>query len=151
VSNPADADTRPVERMLAQRADLRRLVAARADQLSPQAREILRAASVLGERVVPLELAGVADLTAADIGPLLEEATLAGILLPALDAPGGLAFTHALVRDAVYADLDPTARSGWHRRSAVALESIEGPMATGRIAMHWHQAAGSDAVDHCWR
>jgi DNA-binding CsgD family transcriptional regulator len=151
VSNPADSDTRPVERMLAQRADLRRLVAARADELSPQAREILRAASVLGERVTPLELAAVTDLTAAELGPLLEEATKAGILRPVVDTPGGLAFTHALVRDAVYADLGPSARSQWHRRSAVALESNEGRMAAGRIAMHWHRASGSDAVDHCWR
>ena len=151
VSTPAAADHRPVERLLAQRADLRRLVAARADKLSPQAQEILRAASVLGEQVAPVQLARVTDLAAADLSQLLDEATMAGILRPAVDTPGGLSFTHALVRDPVYAELDPTARSEWHRRSAVALESIEGPMAAGRIAMHWQQATGSDAVDNCWR
>jgi DNA-binding CsgD family transcriptional regulator len=151
VSDPAAAAARPVERLLAERADLRRLVAARADTLSPPAREILRAASVLGERVDPRQLALVVDLAAADLDPLLEEATVAGILRPLLDVPGGHAFTHALVRDAVYAELDPAARARWHRRSALALESIEGATAAGRIAVHWQQAAGADAVQHCWR
>jgi len=149
VSSPAEATDQSVERMLAERPDLRRLVTARADMLSSPAQEILQAASVLGERVALLELAGVIDLANADIGALLEEATKAGILRPALDAPGELAFTHALVRDAVYADLSPTERSQWHRRSAVALESLEGSAAAGRIAMHWHQTAGADAADHC--
>ena len=151
VSNPAAADSRPVQRLLAQRADLRRLVAARADTLSPQAREVLRAASVLGERVAATQLGLMTNLVAADVGRLLEEATMAGILHPSVDAPGELAFTHALVRDALYAELDPTAKAQWHRRSAAILESDEGPPAAGRIAMHWHQADGSDAVQHCWR
>ncbi|MET0966611.1 MAG: LuxR C-terminal-related transcriptional regulator, partial [Nakamurella sp.] len=150
VSSPAEADSRSVERMIAQRPDLRRLVTARADMLSAPARKILQAASVLGERVAPLELAAVTDLTSAAIGGLLEEAVGAGILRAAPDAPG-LAFTHALVRDAVYADLTASARSHWHRRSAVALETIEGLAAAGRIAMHWHQATGPDAADHCSR
>ncbi len=145
------AEARAVDRILAQRADLRRLVAARTDTLSPPAREILQAASVLGECVTPTVLAGVTELTDTEVGALLEEATLAGILRPVPDAPGVVAFTHALVRDAVYADLTPTARSRWHRRSAVALESIEGPLAAGRIAVHWQRAAGPDALDQCWR
>ena len=158
LSNPAvadersegPADARAVDRLLAERVDLRRLVAARTDALSPAAREILQAASVLGERVTPAVLARVTELPDAEVGVLLEEATLAGILRPMADAPGDVAFTHALVRDAVYADLTPTARSHWHRRSAVALESIEGPLAAGRIAVHW-QRAGPDALDQCWR
>ena len=86
-----------------------------------------------------------------EVGALLGEATSAGILRPVTDAPGVVAFTHALVRDAVYAELTPSARSQWHRRSAVALESIEGPSAAGRIAVHWQRAAGPDALDRCWR
>jgi predicted ATPase len=55
------ADARAVDRILAQRADLRRLVAARTDTLSPPTREILQAASVLGERVTPTVLSQVVD------------------------------------------------------------------------------------------
>ena len=55
-------DARAVDRILAEHADLRRLVAARTDTLSPPAREILQAASVLGERVTPTVLSGVTEL-----------------------------------------------------------------------------------------
>ena len=150
VANPAAVGSQTFDRLLEQRPDVRQLVAGRADAMGPQVRGILRAASVLGEEIAPRLLAGLTGLTTTDLDPLLAEATLAGILRPSVDEPGGLRFTHALVRDAVYADLDPDTRSRWHRASAVVLESIEGPAAAGRITMHWHRAAGSDATDRCW-
>jgi len=151
MSTPYGGGPPAVERILAQRSDLRRLIAARTDALSRPTLEILQAASVLGERIEPQELAVVTDTNQADVGTLLEEASMAGILRPAPDSAGDLAFTHALVRDAVYADLTGAARSQWHRRTALALEAIDGSNAAGRIAVHWQRAGGTDALDHCWR
>jgi DNA-binding CsgD family transcriptional regulator len=119
--------------------ELHRLVLSGLDGLSPRAREVLAAASVLGEPVEPALLADVTGI--ADLGPLLDEAVAARVL-----EPSSTAFTHALVRDAIYQDLPPSARLDLHRRCAEALACREGP--PGRIATHWHRA---DVADECTR
>ena len=65
----------------------------------------------------------------------LEQARAAGVLRDA----DGLAFEHALVRDAVYAELGADKRAELHSRAAAALETSATP-APGSIAAHWHRA-----------
>ncbi|WP_053734833.1 LuxR family transcriptional regulator [Nocardia sp. NRRL S-836] len=103
--------------------ELHRLVLSRLDGLSPRARTVLAAASVLGERIEPALLAAV---TGEEPAAPLDEAVAARVLQV---GEGTLAFTHALVRDAVYEDLPPSVRAELHRRCALVLAAGGGAAA----------------------
>ncbi|MEV6235201.1 AAA family ATPase [Lentzea sp. NPDC051838] len=111
--------------------ELHKLVLSGLDGMSAQSREVLGAASVLGERLEPALLADVTGVSS--LGPLLDEAVAARVV-----NGGSMAFTHALVRDAIYQDLPPSTRLDLHRRCAEALVAAGG--APGRIATHWNRA-----------
>ncbi|MFJ2666058.1 AAA family ATPase [Nocardia fluminea] len=133
---------------------IRRLILAQLDRLDPADVEILSAAAVLGERidtellaqvygsVPPSEPGASRDQTADPVARALDAATAAGIVRRFADATTG--FTHALVRDAVYADLAPSRRAACHRAAAEALAARGGPdsAVAGAIATHWRQASG---------
>ncbi|SDJ07640.1 regulatory protein, luxR family [Lentzea albidocapillata subsp. violacea] len=123
--------------------ELHRLVLSRLDRLSPRARDVLGVASVLGERIDPALLAAV---TGEDPAVPLDDAVATRVLQA---DEGSLAFTHALVRDAVYEDLAPSVRAELHRRCAVVLAASGG--APGRIATQWRRASGADAAAECTR
>src|SRR5579863_1965175 len=93
--------------------ELRHLVLAQLNGLGAPARDLLDAASVLGERIDPPVLAEVTGLPAAEVGALLDQAAAQGVLAPAPDI-AGLSFAHALVRDAVYDELPPSRRTALH-------------------------------------
>jgi DNA-binding CsgD family transcriptional regulator len=122
--------------------ELHKLALSRLDGLSARTREVLGAASVLGERIEPALLAAV---TGAEPAGSLDEAVAARVL----QDNGVMAFTHALVRDAIYQDLAPSTRADLHRRSALALAAAGG--APGRVATHWSRADGPDALTECTR
>ena len=131
--------------------ELRRLVLARCDRLGEPARDLLGAASVLGERIDPPVLAEVAGLAPAPAGALLDQAVAEGVLMSA-PGIGELAFTHALVRDAVYDELSPSRRMALHERAARALEgSGRGAAVAGQIASHWQRSGAPDRAAHCVR
>ncbi len=119
--------------------ELHKLVLSGLDGMSADARDVLAAASVLGERIEPALLEAVTGV--CSLGPLLDEAVAARVL-----ETEPLAFTHALVRDAIYQDLSPSRRFDLHRRCAEALVAAGG--APGRIAVHWSRA---DAAGECTR
>ena len=131
---------------MAERPELRRLVAARANELTTQTRAAVDAASVLGERV---NTALLAEMTgSADLGPALDEAVASGILRESA-SPSGLRFEHALVRDAVYAELTPSRRAALHRQAAELLAGVQEPDVAGIVASHWRRAGGPDAAGQC--
>ena len=101
-----------------------------ASELSEPAREAAEVAAV-ADQPFDLELAaelssraGLVELT--DKGHLVE------------DDPGRAAFRHALVRDAIYAEVPWLRRREIHRRLAEALERRGG--ASMEIATHWSSA-----------
>ncbi|WP_194829358.1 LuxR family transcriptional regulator [Nocardia sp. XZ_19_231] len=132
---------------------IRRLILARLDRIDPAEVEILGAASVLGERIDTDLLAQVytsvlehAPSSADQVSKALDTATTAGIVRRFADETTG--FTHALVRDAVYADLVPSRRAAYHRAAAEALAARGGPdsAVAGAIATHWrHACARTDS------
>ncbi len=134
------------ERLMAERPELRRLVAARASELTAETRAVVDAASVLGERI---HTALLAEMTGrADLGPALDEAVASGILRENASPPG-LRFEHALVRDAVYAELTPSRRAGLHRHAAQLLARVGEPNVAGMVVSHWRRASGRDAAGQC--
>jgi ATP/maltotriose-dependent transcriptional regulator MalT len=113
------------------------LVLVRVAKLGTSGQGLVLAAAVLGTRCAladAVALAGVPD-------PLdgLDEAVRAGLLTEVLSDTGhDIAFTHELVRAAVYADLSPARRHALHRAAA---ERLDGDAALQhRIAA----AVGSD-------
>ncbi|MBP2325152.1 DNA-binding CsgD family transcriptional regulator/tetratricopeptide (TPR) repeat protein [Kibdelosporangium banguiense] len=121
--------------------ELRHLVLA---QVPDNARDLLGAASVLGERIDPSLLTEVSGLDEATVADLLDQSVRAGVLR---SAPA-ISFTHALVRDAVYEELAPSQRMALHQRAAQALERSD-TSAAGRIANHWRLSGSTDWTVHC--
>jgi DNA-binding CsgD family transcriptional regulator len=120
--------------------ELRSLVLAHLSGLDEPTRELLDAASVLGEQIDPQTLAEVTGLSPAEVGTTLDRAAALGVLAAAPDV-AGLSFAHALVRDAVYDELAPSRRMALHERAARALEqSSRGAAYAGQIATHWQRS-----------
>jgi DNA-binding CsgD family transcriptional regulator len=106
--------------------------------LPQAARDLVVAASVLGEHVALADAAAIADV--ADPPAALEQAERAGLLVeqntPAGDA---VSFQHQLTRQAVYHDLGAERRRRLHRRAAAVVGGQEA--LRHRVAA----AAGPDA------
>ena len=103
------------------------LPAAIADRLgfvSLPTREVLRAAALLGVEFAVTDLTTVLGKAVADLVPALDEARSTGVLT---DAPGGLAFRHPLIREALYAELPAAVRCAWHRDAGHALAAAGAP------------------------
>jgi DNA-binding CsgD family transcriptional regulator len=131
--------------------ELRRLVLAHLGGLSKPARDLLDAASVLGERIDLRLLSEVTGLSPAAAGTVLDQAVARGVLASAPDV-AGLSFAHALVRDAVYDELGPSRRMALHERAARALEGSEQAAAlAGQIAGHWQRSGGPGQAARCAR
>ena len=103
--------------------NLRLLVSARFDALSPDARTLLRHAAVAG-RTFSLDLvtAAAAD-TVADARAAVDECQAAGMLLPWEKMPGGYRFTQAVAHEIVLAGLTGTMERHIHLCIAGALET----------------------------
>ena len=106
---------------------VRETVLLRTDRLSQAARRALEVASVVGERI---DLGLVADLAGT---PGLEEAIELRFLVEVDE--GVAAFRHALVREAIYAEIPWTRRRVHHRRLAENLEQAGAPPQL--VAEHW--------------
>jgi DNA-binding CsgD family transcriptional regulator len=105
------------------------LPAAIADRLgfvSGPAREVLRAAALLGVEFAVSDLTTVLGKGVADLVPALDEARATGVLT---DAGGGttLAFRHPLIREALYGELPSAVRGAWHKDAGHALASAGAP------------------------
>lgn len=132
--------------LLTGRPGLRRLIGARVVALPAATRELVSMASVLGERVPVDVLAQMVDRAEDDVRADLQAAIGAGVLV---ETANGVAFTHALVRDAVYQELDPPRTTQAHRAAATALAAADAP--AGPVATHWERAGGRDALLECAR
>jgi DNA-binding CsgD family transcriptional regulator len=118
------------------------LVMGRLSQCPPVTRAVVAAAAVLGERCRFADaLALAAGTGSAGLDAVAPAVTTK--LLTLARAPGGsmLHFPHALIRAAVYHDLDVAARAALHARAARIVESPE-EVLRHRVAA----AAGRDPV-----
>ncbi|MDQ4132899.1 MAG: AAA family ATPase [Actinomycetota bacterium] len=128
------------------------LVRQRLEPLLPEWREVLRRASLLGQDFELSVLRRVAD-TGDDVLDALGHAAELGVVEEV--ALARWAFAHALLREALQAELTPEERVLLHRRAGEALEDLSGHDAgpdVSRLAHHfWASAAdGADkAVTYC--
>jgi class 3 adenylate cyclase/tetratricopeptide (TPR) repeat protein len=126
---------------------IRDVIAQRLDRLSPSCRETLSLAAVLGETVAHrLLLASRAGDSETVLLADLDEALQARLLQ---ETPTGYAFSHALLRSAIYADLSGPARMRLHRLAAETLERLAGERALDQateLAHHFSLAGESEQV-----
>ena len=121
---------------------VRHAVGVRLARLGDDANELLGAAAVLGLELDPRALEGTAALEPAAAEAALDEVLRARLLRPAA-AAGRFEFAHALVREAVYDELNVLRRARLHRRAADALRALGETRHLEEIASHLFQAAGA--------
>jgi DNA-binding NarL/FixJ family response regulator len=118
---------------------VREVVITRLARLTEGARQLSRLASVIGRTVSHDLLAELAALSEVDIGGSVRDLIHHGQLVTAGD---GYAFRHALIREAIYADLLPGERRAAHARVARLLAARPTPVA--ELAHHWDAAGEVD-------
>jgi tetratricopeptide (TPR) repeat protein len=123
--------------------------------LSPEDRQLLGIAAVLGREFDFTSWQRICDLPPEHLLDRLGVATQAGLVTDVPDTLGRFRFRHALIRETIYADLGPADRTLLHRRVALALEGQHAgaphpPYA--ELAHHFFQAAplgeGAKAVEY---
>ena len=118
---------------------LSQLLVTRTRQVSDDARTVLTALAVSGR---PLNESMLADITGLD-GPMVRRALhqLAAVaLLATPSTDGGCRPRHALLAEAVLADLLPDELISLHARVAEVLEGMRDPALSAEIAGHWAAA-----------
>jgi DNA-binding CsgD family transcriptional regulator len=99
------------------------LLLARVERLSPTGQQVLRAAAVAGRRVEDDIVRQASGLGVADYEDAVREAVAHQLLIPGTEE--GYSFRHALIREALYADLLPGERTRLHARFAELLADPE--------------------------
>lgn len=118
---------------------VRDVVRARLAPLPPLTRTVLQVAAVVGERPdLPVVIAanGLDDESCLDA---LDPAIVARVLVA---GEGEVRFAHALVRDAVLADVGPLQRARLHRAVADAIERVRGDGVDQIETIARHRLAG---------
>lgn len=123
---------------------VREAVGRRLSQLSPACDELLGIASVVGRLFELAIVERVARLERSRVLDLVEEAHAARLVHEQADARGTYAFSHALVREALYEELPATRRAALHGEVAAAIEEIDPTRLEARasaLARHHLEAA----------
>ncbi|HEX5621127.1 MAG TPA: AAA family ATPase [Solirubrobacteraceae bacterium] len=126
---------------------VRHAVGARLARLTEPADELLGVAAVIGEVVDVRLLATVARIDDAE--PLVDELLDAHLLR--LGDDRAVEFTHALVREAVLAELSPLRRARLHRTTADALAARDEERHLEEIAHHLSEAGDERAATYLRR
>ena len=112
----------------------------RLNQLPEAVAAVLETGAVAGQRFDCEVLEAIPELGEIDVLDALEAATRARLIDEVPDRPGCFAFTHTLVRDALYERPSAGRRERLHVRLADALERVRPTGAEGEIAHHIVQA-----------
>ena len=129
---------------------VRAVIGRRVERLSPQCRELLVPASVMGREFAIDALAELSDLTSEELLDVLHEAMAERVLDDVPGAPGRVRFGHALIRDTLYDELTAARRMQLHREVGEALEaaySTDPEPHYAELAQHFVAAAPTGAAD----
>ncbi len=121
---------------------VRHAVGVRLSRMSDEANELIAAAAILGLELDARALQATAGLEPGAAETALDE-ILRGRLLRRTAEPHRFAFTHALVREAVYDECNVLRRARLHRRAAEALTRLGEDSHLEEIAMHRFEAAST--------
>ncbi len=123
---------------------VREVVGRRLDRLSEEANEVLTMAAAVGREFDLDVLEGVNGKPRDELVAAIEQAIDGQVVSEAARAQGRYSFSHALVRETLYAELTGPRRIEVHRRIGEALEQLHGsdpdpPVA--ELAYHFIEAA----------
>jgi DNA-binding SARP family transcriptional activator/tetratricopeptide (TPR) repeat protein len=122
---------------------VREVLTSRLTRLSEPCRTVLAAAAVLGREFSFHVLRAFTERDEDALIDALEEASAAQLLVEVEGRPGvDHAFTHALVRETLYATLTGPRRQRMHARAAAALEQATPAAPVATLAIH-HRLAGA--------
>jgi predicted ATPase len=140
-------DTDAVARIAGSSAEVSRLVSSLSDGLDGSAQDLLAAASVLGTEFDAGLAAAICGVSQGMPAALLAAAQVRGLVSRVPNRPDSWRFTHALVRDGIYASLRDDRRIDLHRRAAAVLEPVarEAPERGGEVAAHLLRSASDRA------
>jgi DNA-binding CsgD family transcriptional regulator len=132
------------------------LLVARTIDLSPAGQQVLRAGAVTGRRIDDDLVRQATGLPTAEYEAAVREVVSQQLLVP--DGAAGLAFRHALLREAIYNDLLPGERTRLHARLAELLsqrpDSSAAELAVHTLASHdipGAFAASVQAAQEAWQ
>jgi class 3 adenylate cyclase/tetratricopeptide (TPR) repeat protein len=129
---------------------VREVVGRRLDRLSEESNQVLAQAAAMGREFDVEVLAGVADCDRDMVERALAEAVEAKVLAEMPRAPGRFIFSHALVRETLYAEIPAARRIQLHGDIGTALERRYGDDVDSHlseIAHHLLEAAPGGDVD----
>ncbi len=135
-----------LDRLVVDRAGLRTILLAPLRDLSAQAQATITTAAVLAERLSPALLAAALGRSTQQVSAQLADAVRAGLLR---FGATGLAFRHAIVREAVVAEMSDDDRAAAHERIAGAMDEIGDESLVGPSAGHWDRVPGRSAARRC--
>lgn len=121
---------------------LRQIAAGRVARLGPEAERLLGIAAVIGQQA-PLDLwALVGEVDDGTVEAVAEQGLGVRLLI---ESPGGVAFAHALIREALYEALPARRRRRLHHAVGEALASESDP-APDAVAYHFRAAGDARAA-----
>jgi DNA-binding CsgD family transcriptional regulator len=126
-------------------------VGARVRRLSPEAARILGVASVFTRPFSFDVLQTLAELPEETVLDALDETLAARLLTVAQAAAESYEFAHALIRQSLYAELNPSRRARLHRRAAHALEQLgdgSGLETAAELAAQYQRSASLPGAAH---
>jgi class 3 adenylate cyclase/tetratricopeptide (TPR) repeat protein len=129
---------------------VREVIGRRLSRLSPECADVLTLASVLGREFSLDALELLTERSADDLLDVLESGVAARLVADAPGSLGRLRFSHALVRDVLYADLSTLRRIRLHRRAGEVLESLyarDPEPHLAELAHHFLEAAPAGDAD----
>ncbi|GAC1434048.1 MAG: hypothetical protein NVSMB51_00250 [Solirubrobacteraceae bacterium] len=128
---------------------VRSLVRRRLEMLPAASREVLRIGAVIGQRFAMATVQRIAGGDGARLLEGLDAARAAGLVITPLDSPASIRFSHGLVREAIYADLDAAERVALHHAVGQALEQRYAGIVEPHLAelAHHFTVAASGGVD----
>ncbi len=130
------------------------VVGRRLSRLSADCQAVLSRAAVQGRDFELAVLEGMSNLDPDRLLDLLDEALAAGLVDESDGRAGHYHFSHALVRQALYSELNTTRRVRLHRQVGEALEALgagEKPERYGALAYHFCEAATSGVGEQAIR
>ena len=138
---------------------VREVVGRRLDRLSEHANQALTAAAVVGREFDLAVLERIAGPHRDELAGALEEAIDAQVISESRRVPGRFSFSHALVRETLYAEIPGARRVKIHHKIGLALEELHSDDPEphlAELAHHFIEAAGSAgdaerAVDYAER
>jgi hypothetical protein len=117
---------------------VRDVIRQRLDRLSAEARPLLDLAAVAGDEIDSALLAAASGRARADVDASLASAARVGVL--ADQGASRMRFSHALVREVLYRDIDAEQRRALHGQLGAALERLSGHEAAPPLAELAHHA-----------